>query len=427
MLSATKISASRASLWARLRLQLGGALALVTAIFLIRWQVSTVYQGEEAVGLAASFIGTVLALISGYFAFRRLTNFPGSRMANQIIPIFTMTFGTVLVFFFFFRLDYSRLQFIAGYLGTIGWFYLVYFQLRRQRLLRFGVVPFGAVDQLFPIPTISWVRLKSVGRTPENLDGIVADLRADIPPEWERFLSDSALAGTLVMHAKQMEESLTGRVQLEHLSENNFGSLIPGVVYGKIKRVVDLVLSFAMLPVLVPIILITMLLIKADSPGPAVFRQQRMGYRGVPFTMFKLRSMKVCSRDGEDARNGAMTQANDDRVTRLGRFIRRYRIDELPQVINVIKGEMSWIGPRPEAVQLSEWYESELPFYRYRHIVRPGITGWAQVRLGHVAEVNEVMEKLHYDFYYIRNFSFWLDVLIVAATARTVVDGFGAR
>jgi lipopolysaccharide/colanic/teichoic acid biosynthesis glycosyltransferase len=94
-------------------------------------------------------------------------------------------------------------------------------------------------------------------------------------------------------------------------------------------------------------------------------------------------------------------------------------------VLNIIRGEMSWIGPRPEAVALSLWYEAELPFYRYRHIVRPGITGWAQVKQGHVADVDEVLGKLHYDFYYIKNFSFWLDLLIVARTIRTVLSGFG--
>ena len=107
--------------------------------------------------------------------------------------------------------------------------------------------------------------------------------------------------------------------------------------------------------------------------------------------------------------------------------MRRSRIDELPQIINIIRGEMSWIGPRPEAVQLSEWYEDEIPFYRYRHIVRPGITGWAQVNQGHVAEINDVNIKLHYDFYYIKFFSFWLDVLITIRTIGIMLTGFGAK
>ena len=146
--------------------------------------------------------------------------------------------------------------------------------------------------------------------------------------------------------------------------------------------------------------LVIALAIRLDSPGPAFFRQQRMGYRGDPFRMIKFRTMRVDAPADEDPRLAAITDAEDLRVTRVGRLLRRYRLDELPQVINVLKGEMSWIGPRPEAIPLSRWYEAELPFYRYRHIVRPGISGWAQVNQGHVADVDDVLEKLHYDFYY---------------------------
>jgi lipopolysaccharide/colanic/teichoic acid biosynthesis glycosyltransferase len=128
-----------------------------------------------------------------------------------------------------------------------------------------------------------------------------------------------------------------------------------------------------------------------------------------------------------DARDRAITRENDDRVTRLGRILRKSRIDELPQLINVLKGEMSLIGPRPEAAVLSAWYEAEIPFYRYRHVVRPGITGWAQVMQGHVAEVEEVRSKLYYDFYYIKNFSLWIDSLIVLRTLATMITGNGAR
>jgi lipopolysaccharide/colanic/teichoic acid biosynthesis glycosyltransferase len=193
-----------------------------------------------------------------------------------------------------------------------------------------------------------------------------------------------------------------------------------------VKRVWDFGISLVLLPILLPFLLLVALLIRLDSPGPVLFRQERMGYRGEKFRMFKFRSMREAA-VGADARNAAMTQDDDARVTRLGRHLRRYRIDELPQIVNILKGEMSWIGPRPEAVPLSLWYEAELPFYRYRHIVRPGITGWAQVRQGHVADVSDVLWKLQYDFYYINNFSFWLDLLIVARTVRTIVSGFGAR
>ena len=130
--------------------------------------------------------------------------------------------------------------------------------------------------------------------------------------------------------------------------------------------------------------------------------------------------------EGGDERSAAMTKDGDDRITRLGHLLRKLRIDELPQIINILKWEMSWIGPRPEAQVLSQWYTSEIPFYRYRHVVKPGISGWAQVNQGHVAEVEEVHEKLQYDFFYIKYFSPWLDVLILFKTIRTMASGFGA-
>jgi lipopolysaccharide/colanic/teichoic acid biosynthesis glycosyltransferase len=287
-------------------------------------------------------------------------------------------------------------------------------------------VPFGEVGNLAKIEAIDWIRLSYPDEV-QPLNAVVADLRADIPPEWERFLSNCALEGKLVMHVKEIEESLTGRVSIEHLSENHLGSLIPGIVFTRFKRILDLGFCLVLLPPLAPLMLLVALAVKLDSPGPILFRQQRMGFRGRPFNMYKFRSMAHYVGAISDRRAHAMTRDCDSRVTRIGSFLRQYRLDELPQIFNILKGEMSWIGPRPEAMELSTWYENELPFYRYRHIVRPGITGWAQVKQGHVAEVDEVLGKLHYDFYYIKNFSFWLDLLIVGGTIRTIASGFGAR
>jgi len=118
---------------------------------------------------------------------------------------------------------------------------------------------------------------------------------------------------------------------------------------------------------------------------------------------------------------------DDPRITRVGHVIRKYRIDELPQIFNILKSEMSFIGPRPESVSLSEWYEEDVPFFSYRHVVRPGITGWAQVEQGYAAEVQGMTRKLQYDFYYIKHISLWLDVLISLKTVRILFTGFGAR
>jgi lipopolysaccharide/colanic/teichoic acid biosynthesis glycosyltransferase len=129
----------------------------------------------------------------------------------------------------------------------------------------------------------------------------------------------------------------------------------------------------------------------------------------------------------ENELHAAITSKDDDRITRVGAVLRNYRIDELPQIFNILKFQMSWIGPRPEAEVLSVWYTSELPFYRYRHVVKPGISGWAQVNQGHVAEVEQVHRKLQYDFYYIKYFSPWLDLLILFRTIKTMLTGFGAK
>jgi len=169
------------------------------------------------------------------------------------------------------------------------------------------------------------------------------------------------------------------------------------------------------------IIGICAIFIKLETSGPIFYCQRRMGMGGRLFTICKLRTM-THNHDGD-----AYTRQDDKRVTRVGRFLRQYRIDELPQVINILRGDMSWIGPRPEAISLAEWYECEVPFYVYRHIVRPGLTGWAQVHQGNVAEVEAARLKLEYDFFYIKHFSFWLDAVIVAKTLRTIATGFGSR
>jgi lipopolysaccharide/colanic/teichoic acid biosynthesis glycosyltransferase len=420
-----KLASARRTLWHRVRFQLGiGLLLGVILPYLVRYRFE--YQQVDQDSLQNSLLGSLGAVLLGYYAFRRVSHYPGVRASYHILPSFAAAYAFALMVFFFARLDYSRLHFVASFMLCTFWYYVVYFKLQRQQNLRIGVVPAGNVEHLFSLPDVAWIRLGKPAEEGISYDGIVADLRADIPDEWERFLADRALAGTLVMHVKQMEESLTGRVAIEHLSENNLGSLIPGIVYGKVKRLWDLGLSLLALPILLPLFVLLAIAIRLDSSGPVFFSQQRMGYRGRTFRMYKFRSMTHGSA-GDDARRAAMTQDADKRVTRLGKYLRRYRIDELPQVLNIIKGEMSWIGPRPEAVPLSHWYEAELPFYRYRHIVRPGITGWAQVKQGHVAEVSDVLWKLQYDFYYIKNFSAWLDLLIVAGTLRTVLSGFGAR
>ncbi|RWC25165.1 MAG: polyprenyl glycosylphosphotransferase [Mesorhizobium sp.] len=376
--------------------------------------------------MQVTILAAFIAHTSGYFLYKRIGNFPGVAAAGYILPTFALTYGLVFVTIFFFRFDYSRFQAAASFTQSTLWYFGLSLATRRLDSFRLAIIPGGDVYRLESIPDVQWHRVHSPETVVEDASGVVADLRADLSEEWERYIADRALSGTPVYHVKQITESLTGRVEIEHLSENTLGSLNPNHAYLKMKQAIDWVSALFILIVFSPLFLFVALAIKLDSAGPALFRQKRMGYRGNIYEVYKFRTMKLSASVG-DEKEEAITKTGDERITRLGQFLRKSRIDELPQALNILRGEMSWIGPRPEALVLSKWYEAELPFYRYRHIVRPGITGWAQVNQGHVAAVDDVLEKLHYDFYYIKNFSPWLDVLIVFRTIRTMLTGFGAR
>ncbi|TIX86031.1 MAG: polyprenyl glycosylphosphotransferase [Mesorhizobium sp.] len=376
--------------------------------------------------MQVTILAAFIAHTSGYFFYKRIGNFPGVAAAGYILPTFALTYGLVFVTIFFFRFDYSRFQAAASFTQSTLWYFGLSLATRRLDSFRLAIIPGGDVDRLESIPDVRWHRVHSPETVVEDASGVVADLRADLSEEWERYIADRALSGTPVYHVKQITESLTGRVEIEHLSENTLGSLNPNHAYLKMKQAIDWVSALFILIVFSPLFLFVALAIKLDSAGPALFRQKRMGYRGNIYEVYKFRTMKLSASVG-DEKEEAITKTGDERITRLGQFLRKSRIDELPQALNILRGEMSWIGPRPEALVLSKWYEAELPFYRYRHIVRPGVTGWAQVNQGHVAAVDDVLEKLHYDFYYIKNFSPWLDVLIVFRTIRTMLTGFGAR
>ncbi|WP_052134981.1 sugar transferase [Sphingomonas sp. 37zxx] len=412
-------------LWQRGSVQLGGGL-----LFAVVLPSSTAAAIEPLLLqldlFATSILGNFAAAWLGFWLFRNLIAFPGIRASYYVLPVFASTFVAVFVVLFMLRLHYSRPLLITGFGLSVAWYYLVYFMIQRQQQLSIAVVPMGGVDSLYPIDSIDWTRLNRP-EFPRHCTTLVADFDYDLPPEWERFLAECALAGISVVHYKQLRQSLTGQVQMERLSENAFGSLIPNPTYLTAKQILDGVVALALLPLALPTMLVIALAVKADSPGPIFFRQRRVGYRGRIFTVWKFRTMYLADTDSVGQQQIAITTPNDPRITRLGRHLRRQRIDELPQIFNILRGEMSWIGPRPEAEALSQWYEREIPFYRYRHIVRPGVSGWAQVNQGHVTGIDDVMRKLSYDFFYISRFTFWLDMLIVVRTIKTILTGFGSR
>ena len=191
-----------------------------------------------------------------------------------------------------------------------------------------------------------------------------------------------------------------------------------------VKRLFDLAVSVALLVLCVPVLLFAALCIFLESGFPVLYRQERSGRHGRAFTLYKLRSMSV---DAERTGTAQWARANDDRVTLVGHIIRKFRIDELPQLFNVIKGEMSLVGPRPERPFFVDQLVKQIPYYSLRHTVKPGITGWAQVRYAYGASVDDAIEKLQHDLYYVKNHSLFLDIMILLATVEVVLWGRGAR
>ena len=421
----TVMSTVRGFAWFRLRYQIAsGLLVAVVLPFVTRFYF--LLPTESSYQLYTTSIGNAAAVMLTVWILRNITTYPGVEATSYVVPAVSIAFTTLLFVLIVGRISYNRALLISAWIISALWYVVLFARIQRYRKLRIGVVPPCDHHALAGINTVEAIPLVSTNLDAIRIDAVMADLRADIPSKWDRALADYALAGIPVYHLKHLKESLTGRVELEHLSENNFGSLTPLSPFMFTKRVADWIAALIAFIILMPVFLLVATAIWWTSPGPVLFTQPRVGYRGKTFVVYKFRTM-TASTSADEAIEAAMTKHQDKRITAVGGFLRRTRLDELPQIINILKGNMSWIGPRPEAEVLSKWYEDEIPFYRYRHIVMPGITGWAQVNQGHVTNVHEVKEKLYFDFYYIKSFSLWMDLLIINRTIATVVTGFGAR
>lgn len=379
-----------------------------------------------------TLVALLIAIVGAWYSLRQLKGHANAHDVSYVLPVNFVAFSGVVTILALARIPYSASLLATGAAcAVICSFGLA---LYCRRLVQPHVVVAGGRAIEIPIggqyaPAPNADELEKLIDSGWRDWAIVADLHYPHTQRHERLFAKAALHGIPVYHYRSVAEGLSGQVKINHLSENEFGSLIPNAPYMGLKRIIDILGALILLPALAPLFAVLGLLIRLDSPGKALFIQERIGYRGEKFRMIKFRTMRsrVVTTDQQDQRNDAITSYNDDRITTIGRILRKTRMDELPQILNVLVGHMSFIGPRPEACALSEWYQSELSFYSYRHIVRPGITGWAQVTQGHVTDVTAVVSKLRYDFYYIKNISLWLDILIVLKTFRVVTSGNGAK
>jgi sugar transferase (PEP-CTERM system associated) len=252
----------------------------------------------------------------------------------------------------------------------------------------------------------------------------MADRRGRLPVQ---MLLNLKGQGLVVEDGADVYEAVTGKVSLDSLRpswllfSNGFRVSRFILLY---KRVASILLSVAGILVTAPIMVLIAALIRLDSSGPAIFRQERVGKGGKSFTMYKFRSMRLNADQDGDPR---AAMENDDRVTRVGHWLRRLRLDELPQFFNILRGDMAFIGPRPFMPNMEAEYSREIPFYTQRWLVKPGATGWAQVRRGYCETLEDNIEKLSYDLFYIKNISIGLDCIILFHTVKILLLGRGGR
>lgn len=388
------------------------------------WSKDSMFRITLAIGIAGFFAG---------FVFYSLPQWKYGRgiFLMQMVLVWFFLFGWRLIFSLIYPISVQREDVLVLGAGKSG---TALYNLLKGPTSPYRIVGFldddpakqsktvgspmvlGPTDRLLEIAAQRRIKTAILAITHERPAGLIHNIL------------QARMKGMRIIEMPTLYEGLTRRVPIKHIYDgwllfaDGFHFLSKEYVQ-RVKRLIDLGVSSLLLLITLPITAITALAIRLDSPGPVFFKQERVGKDGNIFTLWKFRSM---CQDAE--RNGAVwAQKNDPRVTRVGKWIRLLRIDEIPQLWNVFRGEMSLIGPRPERPELVKELERQIPYYFIRHSVRPGITGWAQVNYPYGASVEDALIKLEYDLYYIKNMSIILDLKIILKTIGVVILGQGAR
>ena len=353
----------------------------------------------------------------------RTLRYPGRGSSLVSIPLSLLPILILIAILALGRLYYSRPYLICFGSMTTIWMFIWYQVQRRPMVRALAVLPFGDLELIDSIKNMRFIKLRKPVMPDAGLDGVVVDMHAEIPAEWVKFLADLVMQQKRIYHVASLLESVAGMVSLKHVAALHLEDLKPSPWFNPIKRGVDIGVSLLGGLLLLPLGLLVAILIRLESKGPAFYRQERVGYQGKNFMLLKFRSMRVDAEAG----GAQFTVENDPRITRMGRFIRKTRLDELPQLWNILVGEMSLVGPRPERPKFVEEYDEAIDHYNLRHTIRPGLTGWAQIETGYSSDLAGTIRKVERDFYYIKYRSTALDAFIIYRTLRTVVFGSGAR
>jgi lipopolysaccharide/colanic/teichoic acid biosynthesis glycosyltransferase len=352
----------------------------------------------------------------------------GLLLITTAIPFLLTPLGFALL-----QQPYSRGAILLVYALSTTWFLLGDWLHRRHHTQRLLCLDASVPEQLQRLLGPTRLRIQSVRLEPwpkdmlashpiPACDGVVLDRHTPPSDERHQLLSSLKLNHVRLYSVEAVAELLSGRKML-HASQDELWQIDGNPAHDVAKRVIDTAFVLTTLPLWLPLCVLVALAVRLDSAGPALFTQRRAGLNGRSFRLWKFRSMQ----HQQAPQPARFAQQQDARVTRVGRVIRRWRLDELPQLWNVLLGDMSLIGPRPEQTQFVHEFATRIPAYPYRHLVRPGITGWAQVQQGYADSEELTLIKLSYDLYYVAHYSMAVDLLIAYKTVRIVLNGFGSR
>ena len=373
-------------------------------------------------------------LIGSYVSMRSWGNGIPRPSYGRAVTIAMTTLSTTALAIVFFRSFYFSRAFIGISIGTMLALGLAHRGYSRSRPWSESMVLISNEKELMDtitesphadvLTTYDPIAPEGPGPMDQGVS-LVVDLRAVLSEPMAQFVSSSSLAGYPIRSLVSVYEEHAGRMAIVHLSEG-WELRTPVAhqgLYPTVKRYLDIAMTLVTAPLWVPIAVFVGLAVKLGSKGPIFFSQRRVGLGGKTFTLHKFRTMVP---DAE--RLGPQMATEDDpRLTSVGRFLRKYRFDEIPQLWNVLKGDVSLVGPRPEQPIFVEQFRQTIPFYDDRHLIRPGITGWSQVNYGYADNEADTIEKLTYDLYYVKNASPWLDLHIFGKSIWTVLSGFGAQ
>lgn len=415
--------------------------------FVLAWRLSLWLESTQVVTFV--FGQTLLASLIPYAVACHLvytgTRLPAAERTGLVLVTSVVPFALMPLFFALAQSPYSRGALLLGFVLTVLWFgltwrwlqpfkapTLVYWRDDQRRALRkvlegVGIDMARLMQEATALKLIRWPRHweHAPNKVPRQL-AVNAALhrmsRSSLNRADHDVLSALKLRGIRLYTPEAVAEALSGRIPATLMATESWQPE-GDARYDLVKRAMDATLVLLTLPIWLPLTLVVAVLVRIDSPGPVLFSQWRAGKDGRPFLLHKFRSMRH-----EDTTQAAQfAQRDDKRVTPWGRIMRRTRLDELPQLWNVLMGDMSLIGPRPEQMAFVDQFAGEIPSYPYRHLVRPGLTGWAQVHQGYAAGPEETAVKLSYDLYYVVHYSLAMDLLILAKTVRTVISGRGSR